>query len=489
MKARPIVDTAKKAGEVTANAVNRGTSVIARNEEKIADVAQAVTHGIGGVIDSAGMAGHRLGMRTGARLHQSAAQAASAVARFVEGEKPGTARKITGLLARATTRIATHAGGATFQAMGLTAKGIGLVGKGTKMAAGAVGGAAGGLIAGAADTLSNVVDAGLLSPSEIRKLQDRLRFLGQQNVLLTERIRDASRRRDRQTLLELLTVGGVTLAEVLRNPQAIHPQIEQAFQLAYPRLHDQGETFASAASRMETDQLVGLLSGVKGKLFELQLVEHLNENVLPAGQEAVLAQSSTQAGWDIRVLDDGGNTVDLIQAKATESAQYVQDAMERYPSVDVTTTSEVHAQLAALNMAEGAVNSGISNAALEAQLQAAMESGQFNAADILPSGLGLAVIALSSFLTGRGDLRQVGSHMGTRTAKASGATMAGKAAMLVTQTWWVAVVTGVGSSLVLSRGEKKRLLYGQLQQAVASIERQHERRPVLGRAPVPLLPR
>lgn len=80
-------------------------------------------------------------------------------------------------------------------------------------------------------------------------------------------IRFAQKLQRKKDLLDLLVVGGVTVAEILRSPNAAPTEIQQAFAMAYPGLASAGETFADAAKRMSSDELVGLVSGVKGKLF------------------------------------------------------------------------------------------------------------------------------------------------------------------------------------------------------------------------------
>jgi hypothetical protein len=219
---------------------------------------------------------------------------------------------------------------------------------------------------------------------------------------------------------------------------------------------------------MSSDELVGLVSGVKGKLFELELVDHLNSGGLPDGYHAEIAGSATQPGWDIRVLDEHGQVSELLQAKATESAQYVQEALQRYPDIDVTTTTEVHAQLTALGVAENVHNGGISEAALQAKVEAAAAHSDavFDASDLVPSSIGLAVIALSVFMKKDASLREKGEHFGQRSAKAGVSAGVGKAALVATQTWWIALLGGVATSWLAGRGQWKREQYEALKTAL-----------------------
>jgi len=167
---------------------------------------------------------------------------------------------------------------------------------------------------------------------------------------------------------------------------------------------------------------------------------------------------------------------ELLQAKATESASYVQDALERYPGIDVTTTSEVHAQLVALGLAQDVYNSGISEAMLQTKVEAAAHGGAaFDASDLIPSSIGLAVIALSVFMDKGATLRQKGAEFGSRSAKAGASSAVGKLAMVATQTWWLGLIAGVGSSWLASRGHGKREQYEALRGVLGMMA---ERRPL-----------
>ena len=98
------------------------------------------------------------------------------------------------------------------------------------------------------------------------------------------------------------------------------------------------------------------------------------------------------------MVDVDGQVVELLQAKATESVAHVKEALVRYPGIDETTTSELHAQLVAMGMTESARDSGTAQDVLDAKVGAAVHagSGGLDVADLVPSVLGLAAIALST---------------------------------------------------------------------------------------------
>lgn len=491
-RTRKATDAVKRAAEVTANGIYQATDFVARNDGRIADGAQAVTGAVGSGLDKAGRGLASASQQASRMLHGNANSAAERVREAITGSgTAGNVRRAAGALGWFATNALTRATGLAADAVAVGGKAVAATGRLAESAAPAVGGTVGGLVRGAASMASNTVDSLALPASRIGEMREQLRSLGQREMARSEQrmqaIESAQKRRRKDELLDLLVVGGFTLSQVLHEPASVPENVQQAFALAYPDLA-QTETFSDAVARMSSDELVGLVSGVKGKLFELELVDHLNSGGLPDGYHAEMAGSATQPGWDIRVLDENGQVSDLLQAKATESAQYVQEALQRYPDIDVTTTTEVHAQLVALSLAENVHDSGISEAVLQAKVEAAAAQGDavFDASDLVPSSIGLAVIALSVFMKKDASLREKGEQFGQRSAKAGVSAGMGKVAMVVTQTWWIALIGGVATSWLAGRGQGKREQYEALRNALAVMRRRGKPLP----APVlPLLSR
>jgi hypothetical protein len=476
---RTTAGAVKRWAEATANGIHTVTSFVARNEGRVADGAQVLTQVIGGGLNKAGGSIASAGQQASQNLHSNANRLADVAQHSIRGAGPTSAvRRGAGLVAWVVTKAATHTVGATANAVTLVGKAAAATGRVTERSAPALGGAVGGMVRGAAEVTSSAVDAAALPASRIEAMRAELRTLGQAEMQraeqLMQKIESAKRRRRKDELLDLLVVGGMTLAQAIRNPTAVPENIERAFDLAYPGL-SQTESFADAVNRLSSDELTGLLSGVKGKLFEIELVDHLNSRGLPDGFHAAMAESATQPGWDIQVTDANGQVSELLQAKATESASYVLDALQRYPSIDVTTTSEVHAQLVAMGVAQDVFNSGISETILQTQVEAAAQAGDaFGASNLVPSSIGLAVIALSVFMNKDGTLREKGAAFGTRSAKAGVSGFVGHAAMVATQTWWLGLVAGVGSSWLAAKGHGKREQYEALQAAVGVIKQRYQ---------------
>lgn len=491
-RTRKATDAVKRGAEVTANGIYQATDFVARNDGRIADGAQAVTGAVGSGLDKAGRGLASASRRASQVLHGNADFAADRMRDAITGSgTAGPARKALGAVGWLTAKATVHAAGLVAGVAAVGGKAVAATGRLAESAAPAVGGTAGGLVRGAASMASNTVDSLALPASRIGEMREQLRSLGQREMARSEQrmqaIESAQKRRRKDELLDLLVVGGVTLSQVLHEPASVPENVQQAFALAYPDLA-QTETFSDAVARMSSDELVGLVSSVKGKLFELELVDHLNSGGLPDGYHAEIAGSATQPGWDIRVLDENGQVSELLQAKATESAQYVQEALQRYPDIDVTTTTEVHAQLVALSLAENVHDSGISEAVLQAKVEAAAAQSDavFDASDLVPSSIGLAVIALSVFMKKDASLRERGEQFGQRSAKAGVSAGIGKVAMVVTQTWWIALIGGVATSWLAGRGQGKREQYEALRNALAVMRRRGKPLP----APVlPLLSR
>lgn len=470
-RGRMTADAVKRGAEVTANGVHQVTNFVARNDGRVADGAQLITHILGSGLDRTGKGLSSASKQAGQSLHGNASRAANAVEGYIRGGgEAETLRKGVGLLGWAATKMVTHAAGLTANVLTVAGEVAAGAGRITAKSAPAVGGAAGGIVRSAAEVASNAIDAAALPASSIDAMRAELRTLGQAEMQRSERLMQtltsAQRRRRKDELLDLLVVGGITLAQALRDPSAVPADVERAFDLAYPGL-TQTESFSEAVNRMSSDELLGLVSGVKGKLFELELVDHFNHGGLPDGFHASLAHSATQPGWDIQITDAHGQVSEFLQAKATESVQYVEEALKRYPDIDVTTTNEVYAQMVARSMTQDVHNSGISEAVLQAKVDAATHAGSaFDASDLVPSSIGLAVIALSVFMNKDATLREKGAAFAGRSVKAGASSAVGKLAMVATQTWWLGLIAGVGSSCLASRGHGKREQYEALRMAL-----------------------
>lgn len=177
----------------------------------------------------------------------------------------------------------------------------------------------------------------------------------------------------------------------------VSPKMKEAFELAYPNVE-----LESLADRAP-EELSGFISGWKGKYFEVIVRDELNAGnavgdlVLNPGQLAILAESPTQPAWDLQILNDDGTIADAMQLKATNSVEYVHRALEKYPDIQILTTSEVgkHAD----GLADTVLSSDINNEDITEKITEPLSSlldspaGEF-LEDILPA-LPFVIIAVS----------------------------------------------------------------------------------------------
>ena len=110
-------------------------------------------------------------------------------------------------------------------------------------------------------------------------------------------------------------------------------------------LRDTNPTF-DFANPPRGEVLEGAVNAAKGKYFEYLVVDRLNHGervgdvVLPEGFSAKLAESMTQPGWDIQILDHNSHLADYLQLKATDDLGYIKEALDRYPDITILTTDE-----------------------------------------------------------------------------------------------------------------------------------------------------
>lgn len=449
-----------QAVKLSGDALHGTTQIVKAHEHEIGAVTKAAVALSGRALQATGQALATGAGSVAARAHQAGAQSGGALG-----------------------KVAGHVAGYTADAVGVVGRAAGSIGSSAQKAAPTVGSATASAMSGVLGTVSGAVDTVAITERDFEVLRQRLQQASTEVRARSQRrlaaIELAQHERRKKDLLDLLVVGGVSLAALVRDPAAVPPEVARAFELVYPGLAASGETFTDAVQRMSADEVLGLVHGVKGKLFEMELVSHLNDGNLPDGVQAQLAGLATQPGHDIEIVDASGQVVELLQAKATESVAYVQEALQRYLDIDVTTTTEVHAQLVALGAADRVADSGISEAVLQQQVEAAVQAGQVgqvvDVSDLVPSAVGLAVVALSSFMDKSLTMAQRGAEFGGRAAKLGVTGAAAKTVLVATNTWWLGLAVGVGSNWLATYGGNKRQRYEALRRVVVELERRVSR--------------
>ena len=193
------------------------------------------------------------------------------------------------------------------------------------------------------------------------------------------------RRRNEREVLELGALAADVSADDVLNlglePES-NPQLVEAFGMQYPNVRIESLRGASE------QRLTGLAQGVKGKYFEVLARDRLNDGEsvgglsLEPGQVARLAESPTQQGWDVEIVNQDGTRDEALQLKATESMSYVKTALDENPDIRVVVPSELEDEAA--DSAQ-LISTDISNASLKNevgdQLGELSESGLENALD------------------------------------------------------------------------------------------------------------
>jgi hypothetical protein len=185
---------------------------------------------------------------------------------------------------------------------------------------------------------------------------------------------------------------------------------------------------------MAGEKLAGFANGIKGKYFEVLVADRLNggkslgELALEAGQIARIAESPTQTGWDLQIVnEDDGSVVEVLQLKATESMAYVNNALTGHPDIRVATTLEVD------GVAENILQTDISNSKLEEVVQQYVdELGEDTLTDVLHQGaewafdavplipaILVAIIEGKSVMVGRANLDEALQRGARRMTKAA----------------------------------------------------------------------
>jgi hypothetical protein len=282
--------------------------------------------------------------------------------------------------------------------------------------------------------------------------------------------------------LDAAVIGGIELKDIIAGKIAesrIPSDVVRAFHEQYPNVH---VDLVAEVRRLsgQPEQLRGLISGIKGKLFEDQYISWLDHGHLPSGYRAELAHHANNPTWDIVIKDSHGHVDNLLQLKATESADYVRHALDAHPHIDVVATHEVfsrlsdhHSDLAHL------IDSGITNASLSDHTAGAVEHADAasHLAFHLPLlAVGVAVVMeLQRYRTGRQSLSEAIRQMSKRSLVALVATTAGWIAVATTGKTVVglpaAVLSRIAAGSVAESFELRVLLRQSIEQARQSSAR------------------
>lgn len=230
----------------------------------------------------------------------------------------------------------------------------------------------------------------------------------------------------------------------------IPEDVEEAYIAAYP-IKSQTESLRDVIEASDDEELIGIANGIKGKLFEMRYVDYLNEGHLPDGYEAILAESATNPGWDIAVLDSDGYIVDELQMKATDSVEYIKNAFERYPDIDIVTTDEVYSKLMMHEYADNVINSGISNEELTHVVTETLNKESIDMDWGLPV-IPMLLIGYSVYRKDHLSSFQKGVEFTDRYIQSYISYIAGGAIALISNCWWIGLIASMGTKVFCKYG-------------------------------------
>ncbi|MFC4025219.1 hypothetical protein ACFOUV_15595 [Oceanobacillus longus] len=260
--------------------------------------------------------------------------------------------------------------------------------------------------------------------------------------------------KEREQLLLEIAASVVALDGITDLMQGVHyeritPQMEESFTLAFPNKE------LSDLEGMDGEALVGLLTAWKGKYFEVMVRDELNSGEaigdiqLENGQTAVLADSPTQPGWDLQIVNGNGVVDEDFQLKATESLSYVKSAIAENPNIDVIATDEVFENPD--KVVEQMHASGISDADLESYIENPVMN---NVSDYIFPFSSFVIITLSEgrkLMMGKQSLNYAISNSFEKMVKSGISLGAGTLAFLLTDMGVVSIPTTIATRLGIDR--------------------------------------
>ena len=311
---------------------------------------------------------------------------------------------------------------------------------------------AGGIVGGAKGMyhMGQNIYGATIRDSGFEKRLEKLKEQSEEYRTICFRLCDKLSKKD--MLLDSLGIGA-SVIHGYYHIDYIPEEVEEAYKAAYP-IKSQTDNLRDIIEDADDTELAGLISGIKGKLFEMRYVDFLNDGHLPDGYEAVLAESATNPGWDIAILDNNGMVVNELQMKATDSVDYIKTALERYPDIDIVTTEEVYNSVVMHEFADQVINSGISNEELTSVVTETLESDSVDMDWGLPV-IPMLLIGYSVYKKESLSSFDKGTEFGDRYIQSYISYIAGGAVAVITNTWWLGLIASMGTKVFCKYGRVK----------------------------------
>lgn len=154
----------------------------------------------------------------------------------------------------------------------------------------------------------------------------------------------------------------ITSLQLIRNGKKLSETdsiVLAAFQ-RYSNSTNNLEETVSYLQSMSDEQLVGVISNVKGILHEMEYVRL--ENTDGDSISAAMFPDTNHKGFDILMSDDSDGSSWEIQLKTTNDASYVQEWIDKYPDGEILVSNEIASEL-------NIESSGISNEELTIRVE------------------------------------------------------------------------------------------------------------------------
>ena len=130
------------------------------------------------------------------------------------------------------------------------------------------------------------------------------------------------------------------------NELNVNDQLFESYSAQYPRLAEAKSLYDSAVEKTAegAESMQGLISGLKGKYFEINLEQSLS-NTYP-GWDFTISENATQPIWDLKGIGPEGEEL-FIQAKmgGLEYASDVKARMLESPDVMFATSTEIQEKI------------------------------------------------------------------------------------------------------------------------------------------------
>lgn len=175
------------------------------------------------------------------------------------------------------------------------------------------------------------------------------------------------------------------------NELNVNDTLFEAYQSQYPNLSETKSLFDKVieAHGSGESSFGGLVSGVKGKLYEINLQETLNTNY--PDWNFSIAENANQPIWDLIGIGPEGQEI-LVQAKMG-AASYAFDVKERMldnPDVLFATSREIHEKIleSSPELAAQFIDVDVSNVELTDEVSSGLEQLLANHGVDVPDGIG-----------------------------------------------------------------------------------------------------